>query len=104
MSEDEARAELPFRISDEGDKYVRLQYSFCPQSVGEKTVRRSLNFDEDHPTVAYVDHHLQNGDMVRFKGNWNQKSGNMHECVLVFAEKEVVCIPISGSVLHLKKD
>jgi hypothetical protein len=104
MAADEIRAELPFRIVGDSEKYIRLQYSFCPQSVGAKTVRRSLIFDEDHPNVAFVDHHMRDGNMVRFKGNWKEKSETVHECVLVFGENEVVCIPVSGSVLHLKKD
>jgi hypothetical protein len=95
---------IPFRVTSDNERYVRLQYTFCPQSVGENTRHRTIRRDEDDPNVTYVDHELQSGDVVRFRGNWRQKAEGMTECVLLFAEDEVVCVPLTASILHLKKD
>ena len=95
---------LPLRVATEAEEYIRLQYEFCPQSVERGTVGRSLSRDPEDPRTGYVTHRLENGDQVRFKGNWKQQQEKMRECILLFAEDEVVLVPLSGSLLHLKKD
>lgn len=94
---------LPFRVAVDNENYIRIQYGFCPQSVEESTVHRTLSSDPEDPSTGYVTHRLENGDSVRFRGNWRQKDDKT-ECVLLFANDEVVCVPLTGSLLNLKKD
>ena len=94
---------LPLRVVNDNNEYVRIQYNFCPQSVANSTVSRSLQRDEENPNYGIVDHILENGEIVHFKGSWKTPSDNQKECILVFRDDEVVLLPISASVLHLKK-
>jgi hypothetical protein len=95
--------EVPFRVATEGDEYLRIQYTFCPESIKNATVGRTIRRDSNDPHIAFVDHTLSTGGTVPFKGTWTEKSENMTECVLLFAEDEIVCVPLSASILHLKK-
>jgi hypothetical protein len=94
---------LPLRVARDGEQYIRLQYTFCPQSVREATVGRAILRDPAEENVAYVDHTLASGEIARFKGTWDSGSHSMVDCVLLFANNEVVCVPLSASVLHLKR-
>lgn len=100
----EEKVTLPFRVATEDENYMRIQYGFCPQSVEESTESRSISFDAEDPATGYVTHKLSNGDSVRFRGNWRKKIEEKTECVLLFANDEVVCVPLTGSLLNLKKD
>ena len=95
---------LPLRVTAEDEEYMRIQYSFCPQSVEENTVSRVISCDPEQPSVGYVTHRLNNGETARFRGNWKQKSENMRDCILLFSNDEVVCVPLSAALLHLRKE
>lgn len=95
---------LPLRVATEDEEYIRLQYSFCPQSVEENTASRVISCDPEQPSIGYVTHTLTNGETARFRGNWKQKSENMRDCILLFSEDEVVCVPLSAALLHLRKE
>jgi hypothetical protein len=100
----EATRELPLRVSHDGEQYFRLQYTFQPASVSQGTVSRSVRFDPSRPGFAYVDHTLNTGDKARFRGLWKESPEAARQCILVFAKDEVVCVPLSGSIVQLTKE
>lgn len=93
---------LPLKVSEGDDQIIRIQYNFCPKSVAESTVSRSLIHDENQSNVGYVDHNLQNGDKVRFQGTWKPQNETMKECIFLFTDDEVNIVPINASLLKLK--
>ncbi|KAH0785936.1 hypothetical protein GPJ56_010140 [Histomonas meleagridis] len=94
---------LPLRVASGDNEYIRIQYNFCPQSIANSTVSRTLVHDEENPNYGIVEHVLENGETVNFKGNWKTPNDSQKECILVFRDNEVVLLPLSASVLHLKK-
>jgi hypothetical protein len=93
----------PLRVARDGEQYIHLQYTFCPQSVREATVGRAIIRDPTEENVASVNHTLASGETARFIGTWDSRSHSMVDCVLLFANNEVICVPLSASVLHLKR-
>ena len=60
---------------------------------------------EDEENVGYVYHELKEGGRAKFKGEWvdNSDSTTTQECVLLFRDNEVICVPINESILHLRR-
>lgn len=94
---------LPVKVFEGDDQIIRIQYNFCPKSVSDSTVSRSLIHDESQPSVGYVDHNLQSGEKVRFQGTWKPQNESMKECIFLFTDDEVNIVPITASLLKLKK-
>lgn len=98
---------VPFRIDSESENYIRIKYQYIPQNIqGENTVGRYFTHSEEDPKNGYMFHQLTNGETAKFKGVWtdnNDSSQKMQECVLLFRDDEVICVPVSSSLINLRK-
>lgn len=94
---------LPIRISNDDENFIRLQYTFVPQTTAETTVSREVVIENKDSSTACVDHILQGGERERFKGSYKKNTQNMRECVFLFTDEEVVCCPLQASILQLRK-
>ena len=97
---------VPLRIDSDSGNYMRIKYQYIPPSIeGETTTARFVSRFEDEPNVGYVYHELKDGGRAKFKGEWvdNKESTTTQECVLLFRDDEVICVPINESILHLRK-
>ena len=93
----------PLNLVQGDDEYIRLNYVFCPASVTDMTVSRQLVRDANQPNIGYIDHNLSNGAHVRFRGDWKHHDESFKECIFLFTDDEVMLIPLSDSLLKLKK-
>lgn len=95
--------QIPIRMGGDDGTYLRVRYKFCPQNVSNQTVERTLVHSETDPRVGYVDHKLESGEVVTFKGQWKDDGETLQECVLVIGEDEVLCVPLNATLNHLQK-
>ncbi|EAY06379.1 hypothetical protein TVAG_151860 [Trichomonas vaginalis G3] len=99
---------VPFRIDQSEDTYMRVKYLHIPQSMqGEGTVSRKFVRDSEKPDVGYIYHTLKNGEEATFQGNLtdykNDSASKNQECVLLFRDDEVICVPVTSTLLNLRK-
>lgn len=99
---------VPLRIDSSSDTYMRIRYQHIPKSVqGENTVERNIEINPNEPGKGNVYHKLQNGETVQFTGNLITSNGSEgssnQDCVLLFRDDEVICVPVTTSILHLSK-
>jgi len=98
---------VPFRIADEEEQYLRIKYSFLPEVIAKQTVQRTVIHNTDDPKVGYIDHELNTGGKVRFKGFWtesNDSNQSTVDCVLLFHDNEVICVPVTSALIQLRKE
>lgn len=93
---------LPIHVDTETE-YYRIRYNFCPQSISNSTVARTLNRDEKDPSIGWMNHTLDNGKSCKFKGEWCDSSNNYKECIFVICDDEVKLLPLSSSIMGLRK-
>ena len=97
---------IPFRVDCDEENLVRVKYQHIPQSVsGDKTVARSLFHSEEEPQVGYMYHTIENGEEVKFSGTWiknSESTQQLQDCVLIFRDDEVICVPVEYSLIHLR--
>jgi hypothetical protein len=104
MSDHLPPRELPLKVIQDDEEYYRLQYTFRPASVEQGTVSRSLERDSARRGVGYVSHTLESGNIARFKGLWKDSPQTAQQCTLIFANNEVLLVPLAGSIVQLQKE
>jgi hypothetical protein len=103
--ESEGLRQLPL-VVELDEKLIRIKYRLFPNYAAEEnTVSRVLVHDsENDKEVGWVNHTLNDGQIIKFKGQWKDSYDESNQdCLLIMENDLIRIIPFESSLLHLQK-